>query len=78
MDIARGLFKLAWRNNKKVKDELENHKRIKGLWRMNSMEEMEEFITLWDLGSFGRASSKMTSLVKPKPVKLKIVPSPDF
>ena len=34
MDIAPGLYRLAW---------------TRGLWRMSTVEEMADFVTLWDL-----------------------------
>jgi len=49
MDIAPGLFKLAWRKNRKVREELHDQSLTRGLWRMNTVQEMVEFVTLWDL-----------------------------
>ena len=49
IDIAPGLYKLAWRKNRMVFDELQNQSWTRGLWRMNTVEEMAEFVTLWDL-----------------------------
>jgi len=49
MDIAPGLFKLAWRKNRKVREELQDQSWTRGLWRMNTVQEMVEFVTLWDL-----------------------------
>jgi hypothetical protein len=49
MDIAPDLFKLAWRKGRKVREELENHSWTRGLWRMNSVEEMAQFVVLWDM-----------------------------
>jgi len=39
-DIAPDLFKLAWRKNRSVKDDITNHQWTRGLWRMNSVEQM--------------------------------------
>ena len=49
MDIAPGLFKFAWRKNRKVREELQDQSWTRGLWRMNTVQEMVEFVTLWDL-----------------------------
>ena len=49
MDIFPDLFKLAWRKNRSVKEELEHQSWTRGLWRMESVNEMANFITLWDL-----------------------------
>ena len=49
IDIAPGLYKLAWRKNRTVFDELQNQSWTRGLWRMNTVEEMAEFVTHWDL-----------------------------
>jgi len=48
-DIAPLLYKLAWRKKLKVRDQLENHSWTRGLWRMSTVEEMAEFVRLWDL-----------------------------
>jgi len=49
MDIAPRLYKLAWRKNRKVNEELQDQSWTRGLWRMSSVEEMVEFVILWDL-----------------------------
>jgi len=51
MDIAPGLYKLAWRNNKKVRKKLQDQSWIRGLWRMSTIEEMAEFVLLLDPGA---------------------------
>ena len=48
MDLFPGLFKLAWRKNKTVKEEVHNQNWIRGLWRMETVTEMADFIKLWD------------------------------
>ena len=48
-DIAPSLYKLAWRKHLTVKEQIENQSWTRGLWRMNSIEEMADFIVLWDL-----------------------------
>ena len=48
-DIAPSLYKLAWRKHLKVKDQLLNQSWTRGLWRMSTVEEMAEFVALWDL-----------------------------
>jgi len=40
---------LAWRKKLKVREQMENHSWTRGLWRMSSVEEMVEFVRLWDL-----------------------------
>jgi len=49
IDIAPGLYKLAWRKHRKVKEELQDQKWTRGLWRMTTVQEMAEFVILWDL-----------------------------
>ena len=49
MDIAPRLYKLAWRKNRKVNEELQDQSWTRGLWRMSSVEEMVDFVILWDL-----------------------------
>jgi hypothetical protein len=46
-DVAPNLFKLAWRKNLSVDDDLQDSKWMRGLWRMSRVEEMAEFIYLW-------------------------------
>jgi len=46
MDIAPRLYKLAWRKNRKVNEELQDQSWTRGLWRMSSVEEMVEFVIL--------------------------------
>lgn len=47
-DIAPNLYNLAWRKNKTVHEEIIEHNWTRGLWRMNSVTEMAEFLLLWD------------------------------
>ena len=49
MDMFPELFKLAWYKNKTVKEELTNQSWARGLWRMQTVEEMASFVRLWDL-----------------------------
>jgi hypothetical protein len=49
MDIAPNLYTLAWRKNQTVKDDLLNHNWTRGLWRMETVHQMAEFVKLWDL-----------------------------
>uniref|UniRef100_A0A0A9GFD1 Reverse transcriptase zinc-binding domain-containing protein n=1 Tax=Arundo donax TaxID=35708 RepID=A0A0A9GFD1_ARUDO len=49
MDIAPDLYKLAWRKNRLLKDDLEGHKWTQGLMRMTTTDQMVQFITLWSL-----------------------------
>lgn len=49
MDIAPGLYNLAWRKNRKVRGELQDQSWTRGLWRMSTLDEMAEFVLLWDL-----------------------------
>ena len=48
-DIAPSLYKLAWRKNLTVMDQLVNQSWTRGLWRTQTVEEMAEFVRLWDL-----------------------------
>ena len=47
-DLAPSLFKLAWRKNNCVREDLADHKWTRGLWRMSTVEQMAEFVGLWD------------------------------
>ena len=49
MDVFPNLFKLAWRKNKTIREELVNQSWTRGLWRMQTIEEMASFVKLWDL-----------------------------
>ncbi|RCV20137.1 hypothetical protein SETIT_4G032100v2 [Setaria italica] len=49
MDFAPNLYKLAWRKQRTVQEELTNHNWTRGLWRMTTVQEMSEFVVLWDL-----------------------------
>ena len=48
-DLAPNLYKLAWRKNITVRDDLEDDKWTRGLWRMSTAEEIAEFVSLWFL-----------------------------
>ena len=48
MDVFPDLFRLAWRKNRMVKEELVNQSWTRGLWRMSTVEEMASFVKLWD------------------------------
>jgi hypothetical protein len=47
-DIALNLFKLAWRKNQTVAEDLENNNWTRGLWRMSTATEIAELISLWE------------------------------
>jgi hypothetical protein len=46
-DLAPNLYRLAWRKNLPLYEELADDKWTRGLWRMTTGEEMAEFVTLW-------------------------------
>lgn len=48
MDLFPDLFKLAWRKNKIVQEELVNLNWTRGLWKTQTIEEMANFVKLWD------------------------------
>jgi hypothetical protein len=48
-DLAPALFKLAWRKNQSVRDNLLNNNWTRGLWRMSTTDEMAELVSLWAL-----------------------------
>lgn len=48
MDVYPDLFRLAWRKNRSVKDELQNQSWTRGLWCMQTVSEMAQFVELWD------------------------------
>jgi hypothetical protein len=47
IDLA--LFKWAWRKNQTVQAGLINQSWTRGLWRMETVQQMAEFVKLWDL-----------------------------
>jgi len=47
-DLAPSLYKLAWRKHNSVEEDLRNMNWTRGLWRMQSVEQMAEFVALWD------------------------------
>ncbi|WVZ83433.1 hypothetical protein U9M48_030579, partial [Paspalum notatum var. saurae] len=49
MDVAPSLYPLAWRKNKKVHEELVDLNWTRGLWRMDTEEQLTEFLELWEL-----------------------------
>ncbi|WVZ49014.1 hypothetical protein U9M48_000396 [Paspalum notatum var. saurae] len=49
MDIAPNLYSLAWRKNKCVQEELVNLNWTRGLWRMDTAQQLYKFFSLWDL-----------------------------
>jgi mannosylglycoprotein endo-beta-mannosidase len=48
-DLGPNLYKLAWRKNQSVKDDLHNNNWTRGPWRMNSATETAELVSLWTL-----------------------------
>ena len=48
-DVAPSLYKLAWRKNLTVKEQMINQSWTRGLWHMQSVKEMAECVRLWDL-----------------------------
>jgi len=48
MDLFPDLYRLAWRKNKTIREELQNQNWTRGLWRMQTVEEMASFVQLWD------------------------------
>jgi len=48
MDLFPDLFRLAWRKNKTIKEELFQQNWTRGLWRMQTVEQMADFVALWD------------------------------
>lgn len=48
-DLAPNLYKLAWRKNLTVREELQNLNWTRGLWRMTTIDQMAELIGLWGL-----------------------------
>lgn len=48
-DIAPRLYNLAWRKNRTLRQDITDHNWTRGLWRMQSGEELAEFILLWDV-----------------------------
>lgn len=49
MDIAPRLYKLAWRKNRTVREELQEENWTRGLWRMQDAGTIAEFVHLWHL-----------------------------
>jgi hypothetical protein len=48
-DLAPNLYKLAWRKNLSLREEVQGHQWTRGLWRMSTAEQIAEFISLWSL-----------------------------
>jgi hypothetical protein len=48
-DLALNLYKLAWRKNQFVKEDLTNDNWTRGLWHMTESAQMAELVTLWSL-----------------------------
>lgn len=48
-DIAPRLYRLAWRKNQSVAEDLNNNNWTRVLWKMTQAEEMVELINLWSL-----------------------------
>jgi hypothetical protein len=48
-DLSPQLYKLAWRKNQSVRDDLQNWNWTRVLWKMSSAPQMAEFISLWTL-----------------------------
>jgi hypothetical protein len=46
-DIAPDLYKLAWRKNRSVADDLQDDNWTRGVWRMTSADQIAQFILLW-------------------------------
>ncbi|WVZ88443.1 hypothetical protein U9M48_034964 [Paspalum notatum var. saurae] len=49
MDVAPSLYPLAWRKNKKVHEELVDLNWTRGLWRMDTEQQLTEYLELWEL-----------------------------
>jgi mannosylglycoprotein endo-beta-mannosidase len=47
-DLAPDLYKLAWRKNQSVKDDLRNCNWTRGIWRMTTANEMAQLVSLWE------------------------------
>ncbi|PVH37097.1 hypothetical protein PAHAL_6G245400 [Panicum hallii] len=56
------LFKLAWRKNKIVQEELVNLNWTRGLWKTQTIEEMANFVKLWDLYTLRNSAMSQTRL----------------
>jgi hypothetical protein len=48
-DIAPNLYKLAWRKQQSVRDDLHDNNWTRGIWRMTTVIEMAELVHLWGL-----------------------------
>lgn len=48
-DIAPNLYKLAWRKNLTVADDIRDANWTRGFWRMSTAEEIAELVNLWFL-----------------------------
>ena len=47
----------------KVREELQDQSWTRGLWRMNTVQEMVEFVTLWDLVQQVKASRPLIQVL---------------
>jgi hypothetical protein len=48
-DIAPNLFRLAWRKNQSVQEDLQDDRWTRGLWRMTTAKEMAKLVLLWSM-----------------------------
>jgi hypothetical protein len=48
-DLAPNLYKLAWRKNNTVEDDLKDMNWTRVLWHMSTVDQMSEFVLLWGL-----------------------------
>jgi hypothetical protein len=48
-DMAPDLYKLAWRKNQSVKDDLNNNNWTRAGWKMTTADEMAQLVSLWAL-----------------------------
>jgi hypothetical protein len=62
-DIAPNLYKLAWRKRNTVAADLQNQQWTRVLWRMNTAEQMAEFVILWDMVQQIRLSDATDSIL---------------
>jgi hypothetical protein len=58
-DLAPSLYKLAWRKHNSVEEDLRNMNWTRGLWRMQSVEQMAEFVAF--VGCSAKCTTYTTS-----------------
>ena len=47
-DIAPGLYKLAWRKHRTVREDITDQQWTRGFWRIDTVELIAQVVVIWD------------------------------